>query len=240
MIESATYRTGKAEVIQSHYKVDGLPEDMELQTLEPLRELFMDKMRKLGVELGLPKRVVYHHPFPGSFDDVVAQVKKKETVWLKNTKHVVGEFELESIGSNSVMRALHDEAIDALKSSAQGNAVTRWLSHLQEINRTVSNVPHNQMVDTDLLKAAWKAYRDKFKQTFIRHHGPNGEYIYARMIGDVHHMRLKSLNPDHMLKASNLFILPPVTERSMKLHLMLHYVISGGEGFSTTLPRMDR
>jgi GMP synthase (glutamine-hydrolysing) len=65
VIESAGARTGKAHVIKSHHNVGGLPEKMNLRLLEPLRELFKDEVRKLGVELGLPREMVYRHPFPG-------------------------------------------------------------------------------------------------------------------------------------------------------------------------------
>jgi GMP synthase (glutamine-hydrolysing) len=65
VIESAGARTGKAHVIKSHHNVGGLPEDMQLQLVEPLRELFKDEVRRLGVELGLPRDMVYRHPFPG-------------------------------------------------------------------------------------------------------------------------------------------------------------------------------
>ena len=65
VIESAGARTGKAHVIKSHHNVGGLPEKMNLQLVEPLRELFKDEVRKLGVELGLPREMVYRHPFPG-------------------------------------------------------------------------------------------------------------------------------------------------------------------------------
>jgi len=65
VIESAGSRTGKAQVIKSHHNVGGLPERMKLKLLEPLRELFKDEVRKIGVELGLPAEMVYRHPFPG-------------------------------------------------------------------------------------------------------------------------------------------------------------------------------
>ena len=65
VIESAGARTGKAQVIKSHHNVGGLPERMRLRLIEPLRELFKDEVRKLGVELGLPYDLVYRHPFPG-------------------------------------------------------------------------------------------------------------------------------------------------------------------------------
>lgn len=65
VIESAGSATGKAHVIKSHHNVGGLPEDMKMGLVEPLRELFKDEVRRLGVELGLPREMVYRHPFPG-------------------------------------------------------------------------------------------------------------------------------------------------------------------------------
>jgi GMP synthase (glutamine-hydrolysing) len=65
VIESAGANTGKAHVIKSHHNVGGLPQHMKLKLLEPLRELFKDEVRKLGIELGLPKEMVHRHPFPG-------------------------------------------------------------------------------------------------------------------------------------------------------------------------------
>ncbi len=65
VIESAASKTGKAQVIKSHHNVGGLPDDMELELLEPLRELFKDEVRKIGIELGLPAKMINRHPFPG-------------------------------------------------------------------------------------------------------------------------------------------------------------------------------
>ncbi|MDQ8038746.1 MAG: glutamine-hydrolyzing GMP synthase, partial [Pedobacter sp.] len=65
VIESAASKTGKAHVIKSHHNVGGLPEDMKMKLVEPLRELFKDEVRKIGLELGLPYDMVYRHPFPG-------------------------------------------------------------------------------------------------------------------------------------------------------------------------------
>jgi GMP synthase (glutamine-hydrolysing) len=65
VIESAAGETGKAHVIKSHHNVGGLPEDMAFELIEPLRELFKDEVRKIGLELGLPYDMVYRHPFPG-------------------------------------------------------------------------------------------------------------------------------------------------------------------------------
>jgi len=65
VIESAGSKTGKAHVIKSHHNVGGLPAHMKLKLIEPLRELFKDEVRRIGVELGLPREMVYRHPFPG-------------------------------------------------------------------------------------------------------------------------------------------------------------------------------
>ena len=65
VIESAASKTGKAHVIKSHHNVGGLPDDMAFELVEPLRELFKDEVRKIGLELGLPYDMVYRHPFPG-------------------------------------------------------------------------------------------------------------------------------------------------------------------------------
>jgi len=65
VIESAGSKTGKAHVIKSHHNVGGLPKDMKLKLLEPLRELFKDEVRNLGLALDLPAEMVRRHPFPG-------------------------------------------------------------------------------------------------------------------------------------------------------------------------------
>lgn len=65
VIESAGAASGKAHVIKSHHNVGGLPEDMALELVEPLRELFKDEVRKIGLELGLAHDMVFRHPFPG-------------------------------------------------------------------------------------------------------------------------------------------------------------------------------
>jgi GMP synthase (glutamine-hydrolysing) len=65
VIESAGSATGKAHVIKSHHNVGGLPADMAMGLVEPLRELFKDEVRKIGLELGLPYDMLYRHPFPG-------------------------------------------------------------------------------------------------------------------------------------------------------------------------------
>ena len=65
VIESNGAKTKKAQTIKSHHNVGGLPDTLHLKLLEPLRELFKDEVRELGIALGLPAEMVYRHPFPG-------------------------------------------------------------------------------------------------------------------------------------------------------------------------------
>ncbi|WP_019519097.1 glutamine-hydrolyzing GMP synthase [Faucicola boevrei] len=65
VIESAKTKNGKAHVIKSHHNVGGLPDDLAFELVEPLRDLFKDEVRKLGVVLGIPAHMIYRHPFPG-------------------------------------------------------------------------------------------------------------------------------------------------------------------------------
>ncbi|MBD3670458.1 MAG: glutamine-hydrolyzing GMP synthase [Gammaproteobacteria bacterium] len=90
VIESAGAKTGKAHLIKSHHNVGGLPETMQLKLLEPLRELFKDEVRKLGVELGLPYDMVYRHPFPGPGLGVriLGEVKKEYADKLRLADHI--------------------------------------------------------------------------------------------------------------------------------------------------------
>lgn len=90
VIESAGSKTGKAHVIKSHHNVGGLPENMQLKLVEPLRELFKDEVRVLGVELGLPHEMVYRHPFPGPGLGVriLGEVKQEFADLLRLADHI--------------------------------------------------------------------------------------------------------------------------------------------------------
>jgi GMP synthase (glutamine-hydrolysing) len=90
VIESAGSKTGKAHVIKSHHNVGGLPEHMKLGLVEPLRELFKDEVRKIGVELGLPSEMVYRHPFPGPGLGVriLGEVKKEYADLLRRADDI--------------------------------------------------------------------------------------------------------------------------------------------------------
>jgi GMP synthase (glutamine-hydrolysing) len=90
VIESAGSATGKAHVIKSHHNVGGLPEHMKFQLVEPLRELFKDEVRRIGVELGLPRDMVYRHPFPGPGLGVriLGEVKREYAELLAQADHI--------------------------------------------------------------------------------------------------------------------------------------------------------
>jgi GMP synthase (glutamine-hydrolysing) len=90
VIESAGSNTGKAKVIKSHHNVGGLPSDMGLELIEPLRMLFKDEVRKIGVELGLPAEMVYRHPFPGPGLGVriLGEVKPEYVLPLQNADDI--------------------------------------------------------------------------------------------------------------------------------------------------------
>jgi len=90
VIESAGAKTKKAHAIKSHHNVGGLPEDMHLKLLEPLRELFKDEVRELGVALGLPHDMVYRHPFPGPGLGVriLGEVKQEYADLLRRADHI--------------------------------------------------------------------------------------------------------------------------------------------------------
>ena len=95
VIESAAAATGKAHVIKSHHNVGGLPERMNLRLVEPLRELFKDEVRAIGVELGLPSELVHRHPFPGPGLGVrvLGEVKKEYTEVLRRADAIfIGEL----------------------------------------------------------------------------------------------------------------------------------------------------
>ncbi|MCP4992384.1 MAG: glutamine-hydrolyzing GMP synthase [Gammaproteobacteria bacterium] len=90
VIESAGAKSGKAHVIKSHHNVGGLPDYMKLKLVEPLRELFKDEVRKIGVEMGLPYEMIYRHPFPGPGLGVriLGEVKKEYADILRQADHI--------------------------------------------------------------------------------------------------------------------------------------------------------
>ena len=99
VIESAGAKTGKAHNIKSHHNVGGLPETLHLELLEPLRELFKDEVRELGLALGLPHDMVFRHPFPGPGLGVriLGEVKREHADLLRRADAIFIE-ELRSSG----------------------------------------------------------------------------------------------------------------------------------------------
>jgi len=108
VIESAGAKTGKAKMIKSHHNVGGLPEHMKLGLVEPLRELFKDEVRVIGVELGLPYEMVYRHPFPGPGLGVriLGEVRKD----YADTLRLADEIFIEELRKNE----LYDKVSQAL------------------------------------------------------------------------------------------------------------------------------
>ncbi len=99
VVESASARTGKAHTIKSHHNVGGLPSAMRLRLLEPLRELFKDEVRELGLELGLSPAIIHRHPFPGPglAVRVLGEVRAEYLDLLRKADHIFLQ-ELHSAG----------------------------------------------------------------------------------------------------------------------------------------------
>jgi GMP synthase (glutamine-hydrolysing) len=116
VIESAGAKTKKAVTIKSHHNVGGLPESLHLKLLEPLRELFKDEVRLLGVELGLPREMVYRHPFPGPGLGVriLGEVKREHAELLRRA---------DAIFIEELRRAKTDDGVTWYDEVAQAFAV---------------------------------------------------------------------------------------------------------------------
>jgi GMP synthase (glutamine-hydrolysing) len=93
VIESAGATSGKAKVIKSHHNVGGLPEDLQFDLVEPLKELFKDEVREIGIKLGLPKKMLFRHPFPGPGLGVriLGPVKEEFAEILRRADHIFME-----------------------------------------------------------------------------------------------------------------------------------------------------
>ena len=90
VIESSGSESSEARVIKSHHNVGGLPEEMKLDLVEPLRDLFKDEVRRMGVELGIPKEMLERHPFPGPGLGVriIGEITKEKTKVLQEADHI--------------------------------------------------------------------------------------------------------------------------------------------------------
>ena len=109
VIESGGAKSKKAVTIKSHHNVGGLPEQLGLKLLEPLRELFKDEVRELGVALGLPREMVYRHPFPGPGLGVriLGEVKKEYADLLRRADAIFIE-ELHNFTDESTGKTWYD------------------------------------------------------------------------------------------------------------------------------------
>ena len=125
VIESAGSKTGKAHVIKSHHNVGGLPEDMKMGLVEPLRELFKDEVRKIGVELGLPYEMVYRHPFPGPGLGVrvLGEVKKEYCDILRRADAVFIEELRKAEAQGKGAASLDGKMIDAASEKMANNVL---------------------------------------------------------------------------------------------------------------------
>lgn len=158
VIESAAAKTGKAHVIKSHHNVGGLPEDMQFELVEPLRELFKDEVRKIGLELGLPYDMVYRHPFPGpglgvrilgevkkSYADILREAdaifihELRESGWYHKTSQAFAVFlPVKSVGV--VGDARRYEWVISLRAVETVDFMTaRWAHLPYELLEKVSN-----------------------------------------------------------------------------------------------------
>ena len=90
VIESSVSESKEARVIKSHHNVGGLPEEMELDLIEPLRDLFKDEVRRMGIELEIPKEMIDRHPFPGPGLGVriIGEITKEKTKILQEADHI--------------------------------------------------------------------------------------------------------------------------------------------------------
>ncbi len=164
VIESAGSKTGKAHVIKSHHNVGGLPEHMKLGLVEPLRELFKDEVRRIGVELGLPREMVYRHPFPGpglgvrilgevkaEYAELLAQAdaifidELRKSGWYDKTSQAFAVFlPVKSVGVVGDARAY--EWVIALRAVETIDFMTAHWAHLPyELLGTVSNRIINEL-----------------------------------------------------------------------------------------------
>ena len=101
VIESVAAHGGNTAVIKSHHNVGGLPEDLEMELVEPLRELFKDEVRRLGLHLGLPEEIVLRQPFPGPGLGVriLGEVTAERLAILREADHIV-TTEIEDAGAD--------------------------------------------------------------------------------------------------------------------------------------------
>lgn len=166
VIESAKSHQGKAHVIKSHHNVGGLPDDLAFELVEPLRDLFKDEVRKLGITLGLPEKMIYRHPFPGPGLGVriLGEVKKEyadilrladaifmqeleRSGWYEKTAQAFAVFQpIKSVGVVGDGRRY--AWVIALRAVETVDFMTARFAHLPyDLIETVSNRIMNEIAD---------------------------------------------------------------------------------------------
>jgi GMP synthase (glutamine-hydrolysing) len=151
VIESAGAKSKKAHTIKSHHNVGGLPESLHLKLLEPLRELFKDEVRLLGLELGLPREMVFRHPFPGPGLGVriLGEVKREHADLLRRA---------DAIFIEELRRARDEQGVSWYDKTAQAFAVFLPVRSVGVMGdgRTYENAVALRAVQTtDFMTAHW-------------------------------------------------------------------------------------
>ncbi len=150
VIESVSVK-GPSETIKSHHNVGGLPDWMEFELIEPLRELFKDEVRKLGLELGLPKEMVYRHPFPGPglairilgevTPEALELVRKADTILLEEIKaHGLYEKLWQSF---AVLLNVKSVGVMGDKRTYENTVALRIVESSDGMTATFAHIPHD-------------------------------------------------------------------------------------------------
>ncbi len=150
VIESVSVK-GPSETIKSHHNVGGLPDWMQFELIEPLRELFKDEVRKLGLELGLPKEMVYRHPFPGPglairilgevTPEALELVRKADTILLEEIKaHGLYEKLWQSF---AVLLNVKSVGVMGDKRTYENTVALRIVESSDGMTATFAHIPHD-------------------------------------------------------------------------------------------------
>jgi len=150
VIESVSVK-GPSETIKSHHNVGGLPEWMKFELIEPLRELFKDEVRKLGLELGLPREMVYRHPFPGPGlairilgevnQESLNLVRKADTILLEEIKaHGLYEKLWQSF---AVLLNVKSVGVMGDKRTYENSVALRIVESNDGMTATFAHIPHD-------------------------------------------------------------------------------------------------
>lgn len=167
VIESASAKTKKANTIKSHHNVGGLPDTLHLKLLEPLRELFKDEVRELGMALGLPREMVYRHPFPGPglgvrilgevTREAADRLRRADAIFIEELRATPVSRPLEKAGVGAISPAV-DQSPTWYDNVAQAFAVYLPVKSVGVMGdgRTYENVVALRAVQTtDFMTAHW-------------------------------------------------------------------------------------